>query len=449
MGGTVAIVGRPNVGKSTLFNRLAGRREALVHDTPGLTRDRRDAIVEFAGLSFRLIDTAGLDEPEGGTTVQRQMLAQTDRAMAEADVVLFVYDARAGVTPMDEHFADRLRRSGRPVVPVANKCEGRAGQDGMLEGYSLGFGEPVPISAEHNEGVIALADFIAPHLGEDVLGEPEEEDGPIRLAVIGRPNAGKSTLVNRLLGEERVITGPEPGVTRDAISIDWSWRGRPIRLIDTAGLRRRSRISEPLERLSVGDTLRTIRFAHAVVLMVDATAVAEHGLALERQDLTLGRLVVREGRALVVAVNKWDLVEDKRERLARIRESLDTALPQAGGVAAVTISAETGAQLDRLMDAVIAAHDRWNSRVPTGALNRWLEGMLAAHAPPIVRGRRVKIRYATQVSARPPSFALFANQPGALPAAYLRYLENGLRQAFDLSGVPIRFHLRKGDNPYV
>ncbi len=448
MGGTVAIVGRPNVGKSTLFNRLAGRREALVHDTPGLTRDRRDAVVEFAGLGFRLIDTAGLDEAGGGT-VERQMMAQTDRAVAEADVVLFVYDARAGVTPVDEHFADRLRRAGRPVVLVANKCDGRAGRDGLLEGYSLGLGEPVAISAEHNEGVSVLAELIAPHLGEDALGETEEEDGPIRLAVIGRPNAGKSTLVNRLLGEERTITGPEPGVTRDAIAIDWSWRGRPVRLIDTAGLRRRSRIAEPLERLSVGDTLRAIRFAHAVILMVDATAVAEHGPALERQDLTLGRLVVREGRALVVAVNKWDLIDDKRERLGRIRESLDTALPQAGGVAVTTISAETGAQLDRLMDAVLTAHDRWNSRVATGALNRWLEGMLAAHAPPIVRGRRIKIRYATQVSARPPSFALFTNQPGALPAAYLRYLENGLREAFGLGGVPIRFHLRKGDNPYA
>ncbi|HUB95457.1 MAG TPA: ribosome biogenesis GTPase Der [Stellaceae bacterium] len=439
---TVAIVGRPNVGKSTLFNRLAGKKLALVHDTPGVTRDRREAEAALGGLRFRIIDTAGLDEAAAGDLTQR-MQSQTEQALADADAVLFVVDARAGVTPLDRHFADRLRRAGKPIILVANKAEGRAFAD-AFEAFALGLGELVAISAEHGEGMAELYAALAP-LGDVQSDEEAARDSarPLQLAIVGRPNVGKSTLVNRLLGAERMLTGPEPGITRDAIATPMRWHGRPVRVIDTAGLRRRPKIEEKLERLSVADTERAIRFAEIVVLVVDATA------PLERQDLVIARHVAEEGRALVLAANKWDLVAEKQATLAHLKGAIEDQLPQLAGLKAVTVSALTGAGIARLMPAVEAAEAAWNRRIPTPRLNRLLAEAQERHPPPLVAGRRLRLRYATQVNVRPPTFALFASKPGELPDSYRRYLTNLLRDTFDLPGVPIRMMLRKGRNPYA
>jgi GTP-binding protein len=451
---TVAIVGRPNVGKSTLFNRLVGKRLALVDDTPGVTRDRRHGEARLGHLRFSVIDTAGFEEATGDT-LEARMRRQTERAVAEADVALLLIDARAGVTPLDKHFADVLRRGRTPVVLVANKCEGRGGQAGLFEAYELGLGDPVPISAEHGEGMAELIDALRPY-ARDVEAAPEGEgapaaaeveeadDGrPVQLAIIGRPNVGKSTLINRLIGEERLLAGPEAGITRDAIAVSWDWRGRRLKLWDTAGLRRRARVVAKLERLSTADTLRSIRFAHVAILLLDATDM------LEKQDLTIARMVLDEGRGLVVAANKWDLVADKPAALRRLRDRLEASLPQARGVPAVTVSAQTGQGLDKLLEAALEVYRLWNARVATAALNRWLEAVTEAHPPPLVSGRRLKLRYATQVKTRPPTIALFASKPEDLPEAYQRYLVNSLRERFALPGVPIRLLLRKGKNPYA
>ena len=438
----VAILGRPNVGKSTLFNRLAGRRLALVDDTPGVTRDRREAEASLGDLRFRIIDTAGLEEDAKGTLAAR-MRAQTERALADADAALFLIDARAGVSPLDRHFAGWLRRSATPVLLVANKAEGALGAAGASEAFALGLGQPIPLSAEHGEGMADLYDALAPLADRAAHGAADADGRALQIAIIGRPNVGKSTLVNRLLGEERMLTGPEPGITRDAIAILWHWRGRAVRLIDTAGLRKRPRIEGKLEKLSAADTLRAIRFAEVVVLVVDATE------ALERQDLTLAKLVADEGRALVLALNKWDLVADKRAALAALRATLEHSLPQLAGLKTVTLSALGGAGVARLMPAVLAAEEAWNRRVPTNALNRLLAEAQERHPPPLVAGRRLKLRYMTQANVRPPTFALFASKPGELPESWRRYLTNLLRRTFDLPGVPIRVMLRKGKNPYA
>lgn len=440
---TVAILGRPNVGKSTLFNRLVGRRAAIVDPTPGVTRDRREGEGRLGALRFTVFDTAGLEDARGEGLVAT-MRRQTERALADADVAMLLIDARAGITPEDRHFAVWLRRSDKPVILVANKCEGSGGDAGVLEAYGLGLGDPVSISAEHGEGIGQLEPLLAA-FDRNTEGESVEGEGygdTLRLAVVGRPNVGKSTLVNRLLGEERVITGPEPGVTRDAISVTWTWRGRPVRLIDTAGLRRQARVTEKLERLSVADANRAVRFAHVVVILTDADA------PLEKQDLTIAREVVEEGRAPVLAVNKWDLVDDPDGVVRAIRDRLQTSLPQVQGIPVVPLSALTGRGVERLMPAVFGAYDVWNRRVPTGPLNRWLAEKVARHPPPAVRGRRMRLRYITQVKARPPTFALFTSRPSYIPESYLRYVVNGLREDFELPGVPIRLVLRKGENPY-
>lgn len=459
---TVAIVGRPNVGKSTLFNRLVGRKTALVHDTPGVTRDRREAEGGIADLTFQVVDTAGLEEADADA-LEGRMQVQTERAVAEADVALLLIDARAGLTPVDEHFANRLRRQDTPVLLVANKCDGSGYQSGVLDAYALALGEPVEISAEHGDGMAELYEALAPFRRDDESedataqevepgaadGEDEEYSGPICIAITGRPNVGKSTLANRLLGEERLLTGPDPGVTRDAISVDWDYRGRAMRLVDTAGLRRRARVVGALEKMSASDTLRAVRFAHVVVLVVDATQIREMGPALEKQDLGIASAAVEEGRALVVAVNKWDLVGDRRDALKRLGESLERSLPQVRDVRLVPISALEGRGLDKLMTAVIETERLWNTRVPTGPLNRWLADATEAHPPPLDAGRRVKLRYISQIKSRPPTFALMVNRPKALRDAYVRYLVNGLRDAFNLPGVPIRLVTRKGKNPYA
>lgn len=444
----VAILGRPNVGKSTLFNRLVGRRLALVDDLPGLTRDRREGEARIADLEFRAIDTAGLEEAAPASLAGR-MQAQTERALADADVALLVIDARAGVTEADRHFANWLRRSGKAVVLVANKTEGRMTLPGIGEAYRLGLGDPVPISAEHGEGLAGLYERLAPFAGEAappaVSLQEAGQDAPAKpllLAIVGRPNVGKSTLVNRLIGEERLLTGPEAGITRDAIAIDWAWRGRAIRLVDTAGMRRRPRIEGTIEELSVADALRAIRFAETVVLVLDALQ------PLERQDLTIGRLVAEEGRALVLGATKWDMVADPAATLKRLHERLSISLPQLQGVAVVPVSGLTGRGLDKMMEAVGAADNTWNRRVPTAELNRWLAVTQERHPPPLIAGRRLRLRYMTQVNTRPPSFALFASKPSELPDSYRRYLVNALREAFALPGTPIRLMLRHGRNPY-
>jgi GTP-binding protein len=450
---TVAILGRPNVGKSTLFNRLVGRRMALVDDAPGVTRDRREGEGRIADLEFRVIDTAGLEEA-APTTLAGRMRAQTERSLSIADVVLLVIDAREGITEPDRHFGGWLRKSGKPVVLVANKAEGRKEQGAVGEAYALGLGDPVPLSAAHGEGFAELyerlRDFAPLDVGEapaeDALAQDAVEhtpERPLQLAIVGRPNVGKSTLVNRLLGEERLLTGPEPGITRDSIMLEWEWHGRRIRLVDTAGLRRRARIEEQLERLAAADTLRTIRFAGTVVLVLDALE------PFGRQDLTIANLVAEEGRALVLAANKWDAVGDKPAALRHLRDRLTASLAQLHGVPLVPISGLDGTGLDALMKAVVAADAVWNKRIPTPALNRWLAAIQEHHPPPLAAGRRLRLRYMTQANTRPPTFALFASKPGELPDSYRRYLVNALRQDFGLPGTPIRLMLRKGDNPYA
>ncbi len=445
---TVAIIGRPNVGKSTLFNRLVGKRLALVDNTPGVTRDRREGEARLGDLRFTVIDTAGLDHV-GGEVLEARMRQQTERALAAADVALLLIDARAGVTPLDAHFATEIRRGPAPVILVANKCEGRAGEPGLLEAFSLGLGEPVALSAEHGEGLGELYDVLAPYAAEatetGATAGTEAEAGarPLQLAVVGRPNVGKSTLINRLLGDERLLTGPEAGITRDAIAVEWTWQGRAFRLIDTAGLRRKARVAGRLESLSAADTRRAIRYAQVCVLVLDAAD------GLEKQDLTIARNIVEEGRALVLAVNKWDAVADRPRTLARITERLETSLPQIRGLRVVTLSALTGKGLDRLLPAVVDAYDTWTTRIPTAQLNRWLAAMVERHPPPLVHGRRLKIRYLTQAKTRPPTFIAFSGGAEELPESYLRYLIGGLREDFGLSGIPVRLVTRKGRNPYA
>jgi GTP-binding protein len=504
---TVAIIGRPNVGKSTLFNRLVGKKLALVDDQPGVTRDRRAGEARLGDLNFTIIDTAGL-EGGGVETLSGRMRAQTEAAIEDADAIFFVVDARVGVTPEDRHFASLARRAGKPLILVANKAEGKAGEAGAYDAFALGLGDPVPLSAEHGDGFAELYSALLAALPEaTALGEDEAEEGrrleladdedgseldpskPLRIAVVGRPNAGKSTLINRLLGEERLLTGPEAGVTRDSIGVEHIWRKgdrdplrersahagasvsdssersahagasvsdssersahagasatRALKIFDTAGLRKRARVQDKLEKLAAADALRAVKFAEVVVVLLDAT------IPFEKQDLTIVDLVAREGRALVIGLNKWDLIEDKGQKLIELREEADRLLPQTRGAAVVPVSGATGQGVDALIEAAIKAHEIWNKRISTARLNRWLEGALEQNPPPAIAGRRIKIRYVTQPKARPPHFVVFGNQLDELPATYQRYLVNGLRQTFELPGTPIRMTLKQGDNPYA
>ncbi|MEL7091864.1 MAG: ribosome biogenesis GTPase Der [Pseudomonadota bacterium] len=467
---TLAIVGRPNVGKSTLFNRLVGKRLALVDDQPGVTRDLREGEGRLADLRFTVIDTAGLEEATDDS-LQGRMRRLTERAVDMADVCLFMVDARSGVTPTDEVFADILRKRADHVLLAANKAEGAAADAGVLEAYALGLGEPIRLSAEHGEGMTdlyaqlqPLADTLAARAVDDApetdveLDEDAEDDDdvpvitaakPLQVAVVGRPNAGKSTLINRIIGEDRLLTGPEAGITRDAISLRTEWAGAdgvatPMRIFDTAGMRKRAKVQEKLEKLSVSDGLRAVKFAEVVVVLLDAA------IPFEQQDLRIADLAEREGRAVVVAVNKWDIEDDKQAKLRDLKESFERLLPQLKGAPLVTVSAKTGRGLDRLHDAILRAHAVWNRRVPTAALNRWLSGMIEAHPPPAPQGKRIKLRYMTQAKTRPPAFVAMCSHPDKMPESYTRYLINGLRVDFDMPGTPIRLFMRGqvAANPY-
>ena len=445
----IAIIGRPNVGKSTLFNRLAGRKIAIVHDQPGVTRDRREAPAKLRDLDLRIIDTAGY-EYSNEDNLESRMWEQTKRAIDEADVCLFLFDARAGLQPYDEHFADILRQSGKPVVLLANKCESKAQEDSIHEAYKLGLGQPIPFSAEHGLGTNDLYEALKPldkktpkSVSDTDNNDEEALERPLQLAIVGRPNVGKSTLVNALLKDERMLTGPEAGVTRDAITSEWVWQGRKVNLVDTAGLRRQSRVADSLEKMSAASTKHAAFMAQVVVLVLDADAV------LEKQDLTIARKVIEEGRALVIAVNKWDIA-NRKEALDQLNYKLKTSLTQVEGVPTVTISALKGEGLDKLMRAVFKIYDRWNSRIPTAPLNQWFADMIDNYPPPLGKNkRRIKLRYITQAKSRPPSFYIFSSNPEGLPESYLRYLVNNLRETFDLGGIPIRMTVRKTGNPYA
>lgn len=459
-------MGRPNVGKSTLFNRLVGKKLALVDDTPGVTRDRREGEARLGDLTFTIIDTAGLEEANDDS-LEARMRRQTDAAIADADVCLLLMDARAGVTPLDKRFAQILRKFPTPVILAANKCEGGAGQAGRLEAYELGLGAPIPLSAEHGEGLSALYDFLQPFadaadardaqiareeaeadsdyegpFDPDAPWEPDLE-APLRIAVVGRPNVGKSTLVNLLLGEDRMMTGPEAGITRDAIGIEWLWNGRRVKLWDTAGMRRRARVTQKLEKLSVADTLRAIRFAEVVAITLDAS------IPFERQDLHIADLVEREGRGMIIVVNKWDTVENPQEKLRELKLELERLLPQVRGLPIVTLSALTGRGTDKLMPAIDRVHRLWNSRVSTAKLNRWLEDAISRHPPPAAKGRAINLKYMAQVKSRPPTFAVFSSRAEEVPTAYKRYLVNALRESFDIPAVPIRLFMRARKNPFA
>ena len=442
----VAIIGRPNVGKSTLFNRLVGKRVALVDDRPGVTRDRREGDAHLLGLDFRLVDTAGFED-EDAATLPGRMRAQTQAAVDMADLALFVIDARAGIVPLDEEIARWLRGSKTPVVLVANKAEGTSGDGGFYEAFSLGFGDPVAFSAEHGEGLADLFELLQPHIDRAMLdiGEDEEveEGGPLKLAIVGRPNAGKSTLVNKMLGEDRMITGPEAGITRDSISIDWEFDGKPVRLIDTAGLRRKAKVDDKLDRLSAMDTQHAIDFAEVVVLLLDATR------GLEAQDLRIADQIFTEGRAMVIALNKWDVAEGQSALFNGVRAALDDGFAQVKGVPLLTVSAATGKGLDVLLKVAFETRDAWSKRVPTGELNRWFERALEANPPPAPGGRRIKLRYVTQIKSRPPSFVIFGTRVDQLPESYRRYLVNGIRRDLGFGAVPVRLTFRQPKNPFA
>ena len=442
---TVAIIGRPNVGKSTLFNRLVGKRLALVDDRPGVTRDRREGEAHLLGLDFRVIDTAGYED-EDAQSLPGRMRQQTEAAVRQADVALFLIDARAGIVPLDEEIARWLRGSTTPVVLVANKAEGRAGEGGVIESLALGFGDPVQLSAEHGEGLADLFEALLPHLERDdePAPEPDAEDpaAPLKLAIVGRPNAGKSTLINRMLGEDRLITGPEAGITRDSIAIDWEWQGRQVRLIDTAGMRKRAQVQDKLEKLAVADALHAVDFAEVVVLLLDATR------GLEAQDLKIADRVLQEGRALMIALNKWDVAENASALFNGVRAALDEGLAQVRGVPLLTVSAVTGKGIDALIEAGFATREAWSRRVPTGELNRWFERALEANPPPAPGGKRIKLRYVTQAKTRPPGFVLFGTRVDQLPESYQRYLVNGIRRELGFGAVPVRLTLRAPKNPF-
>lgn len=444
----VAIVGRPNVGKSTLFNRLVGKRLALVDDRPGVTRDRREGDANLLGLDFRVIDTAGYED-EDPDTLPGRMRAQTIAAVQEADVALFLIDARAGLTPLDEEIGRWLRSETTPVVLAANKAEGRAGESGILEAYSLGFGEPIPMSAEHGEGVVDLFEHLRPFIEreEDDEEESEEGDPTLKLAIVGRPNAGKSTLINRILQQERLITGPEAGITRDSIAIDWEWKApdgetRPVRLIDTAGMRKKAKVDDKLEKLSVADARRAVDFAEVVVLLLDGTR------GLESQDLRIADNVLQEGRALIIAINKWDVAENASSLFNGIKAALEEGLSQARGVPLLTVSGVTGKGIDQLLGAAFETREIWSKRVSTGQLNRWFEDAVEKNPPPAPGGKRIKLRYITQVNTRPPSFVLFGTRVDQLPDSYLRYLTNGIRKELGFGAVPVRLAARASKNPF-
>jgi GTP-binding protein len=445
---TVAIVGRPNVGKSTLFNRLVGKKLALVDDRPGVTRDRREGEAKLLGLEFRVVDTAGYEDEEPQTLPGR-MRQQTEAAVRDADVALFLIDGREGLTPLDEEIGRWLRAGKTPVVVAANKAEGRAGENGRLEAYALGLGDPIAISAEHGEGLVDLFEMLRPHVEHEHYetdAEEQERDAghaPLKLAIVGRPNAGKSTLVNRMIGEERMITGPEAGITRDSIKLDWEWNARPVQLVDTAGLRKRAKIEDKLERLSAADARRSIEHAEVVVLLLDATR------GLEAQDLRIADQVVEEGRALIVALNKWDVAENASSLFNGVKAALEEGLSQLRGVPVLAISAKTGKAVDDVLKVAFELRDSWSRRVPTGELNRWFEAAVEANPPPAPGGRRIKLRYITQVKTRPPSFVVFGTRVDQLPDSYRRYLLNSMRRDLKLGPVPLRLSLRAPKNPYA